>query len=392
MLAHRINMALQFAQDAHLRLELPSEYAADCPALPLELTWTDDGLIVLRGSDIPVGSRISSISGRALDALQTLASEAIPHENQFWVRSIFARNIVRIDQLSAFGLADPDGSVRIEFQSPNGASMQVRLKPSTRLKAARNWVGYELYPVASTAMFWLERCDPNDEFFSTLNAFVHEVGRQNLRKVVIDLRGNPGGDSSVAVAVLRSMGQTLRRGFSVAVRVSPELLRDMPIFAPAAITPAFEAAGLASPQLESTRYTVPGSMILGLLNDRLAHRQLDEVTHRSLYLLTDGGTFSSAALFAVLVRDNGLGLLVGEPTGNSVTFNGSEIERAVPGTRYVLHLSTAKLIRPDEVAGSAPALLPDLRAPQTAASVRAGHDAALDMILSRPPDETTDSR
>jgi C-terminal processing protease CtpA/Prc len=270
--------------------------------------------------------------------------------------------------------------------------MQIRLKPAMPLKATRNWVGYELYPADSTAMFWLERCDPNDEFFSTLSAFVHEVGRQNLRKVVIDLRGNPGGDSSVAIAILRSMGQTLQRGFSVAVRVSPELLLDMPIFAPSAIAPAFQAAGLASPRPESTRYTVPGSMVLGLLNDRLGHRQLDEVTQRSLYLLTDGGTFSSAALFAVLVRDNGLGLLVGEPTGNSVTFNGSEIERTVPGMRYVLHLSTAKLIRPDEGAGSAPALLPDLRAPQTTASVRAGRDAALDMILSRPPDETADSR
>ena len=71
-------------------------------------------------------------------------------------------------------------------------------------------------------------------------------------------------------------------------------------------------------------------------------------------------------------------------TGNSVTFNGSEIDRAVPGMSYVLHLSTAKLIRPDEVAGSAPTLLPDLRAPQTAASIRAGHDAALDMIRRMP--------
>jgi peptidase S41-like protein len=389
VLAHRINMALQLAQDAHLRLELPPEFAADCPALPLTLSWTDDGLIVLRGSEIPSGSRIASIADRALDTLQMLASEAIPHENEFWVRSSFARHIVRADQLAAFGLADPDGSVRIDFRAPDGALMHVHLRPSTPIKAARPWVGYEFYPADSTAVFWLERCDPNDEFFSTLSGFVNEVRQQNLRKVVIDLRGNPGGDSSVAVAILRSMGQTLQRGFSVAVRVSPELLHDMPIFAPAAITPAFHAAGLAAPEPEATRYTVPGSLILRLLDDRLAHRQLDPVSHRSLYLLTDGGTFSSAALFAVLVRDNGLGLLVGEPTGNSVTFNGSEIERVVPGMRYVLHLSTAKLIRPDEVAGSAPTLLPDLRAPQTAASIRAGHDAALDLIRSRSAGETT---
>jgi hypothetical protein len=382
-LAHRINMALQFAQDAHLRLELPPDEAADCATLPLELRWTDDGLLVLRGDGIPAGSRIISIAGRPIDALQALASAAIPHENQFWVRSNFARSVVRADQLAAFGLADKTGGVGIDFQSPDGASMHVQLLPSAPLRAARNWVGYEFFPADSTAVFWLQRCDPNDEFFRTLDAFAREVKQQNLKKVVIDLRGNPGGDSSVAVAILRSMGLTLQRGFSVAVRVSPELLHDMPIFAPTAIAPAFKAAALPAPEPEATRYTVPGSMVLGLLDQRLGHRQLAQLAHRDLYLVTDGGTFSSAALFAVLVRDNGLGLLVGEPTGNSVTFNGSEIERAVPGMRYVLHLSTARLIRPDEVAGTAPTLLPDLRASLTAASIRAGHDPALEMIRSR---------
>jgi hypothetical protein len=376
-------MALQSAQDAHLRLELPHDDAADCAALPLELRWTDDGLLVLRGDDIPAGSRITSIGGTPLDALQTLASEAIPHENQFWVRSSFARSIVRADQLSAFGLMNKDGSVQIDFQSPDGASIHVQLRPSRPLKPARSWVGYVFFPADSTALFWLQRCDLNDEFFRTLSAFVHEVKQRNLEKVVIDLRGNPGGDSSVAVAMLRSMGLALRRGFSVAVRVSPELLHDMPIFAPTAIAQVFKSAALPAPEPAATHYTVPGSVVLGLLDQRLGHRQLDQVAHRSLYLLTDGGTFSSAALFAVLVRDNGLGLLVGEPTGNSVTFDGSEIERAVPGMRYVLHLSTARLIRPDDAAGTAPTLLPDLRAPQTVASIRAGHDPALEMIRSR---------
>ena len=385
-------MALQLAQDAHLRLELPPDAVADCAALPLELHWTDDGLLVLRGAEIPAGSRVTAIAGRPLDALQTLASEAIPHENEFWVRSSFARSIVRADQLSAFGLIDEDGSVRMDFESPEGVSMHVRLKPSAPIKPIRHWVGYELYSADSTAVFWLERCDPNDEFFSTLNAFVREVKGQNLRKVVMDLRGNAGGDASVATAFLRSMGQTVRRGFSVAVRVSPELLHDMPIFAPTAIAPAYRGAGMAAPAPEANRYLVPGSMILGLLASRLGQRQIDSVTDRSLYLLTDGGTFSSAALFAVLVRDNGLGLLVGEPTGNSATFNGSEIERPVPGMRYVLHISTAKLIRPDEVAGSAPTLLPDLRAPLTATSIREGRDTALDIIRSRAPAGTSNGR
>jgi hypothetical protein len=383
VLAHRINSALQVSQDAHLRLELPPDIAATCSALPLLLNWSDDGLIVVRGEGIPSGSRIASIAGRSLDRLQALAVEAIPHENLFWVRSTFARLIVRSDQLSAFGLADPDGSVQIQFVSPGKASMRARLKPTTPIQPVRRWVGYALSPADSTAVFWLERCDLNDEFFNSLDAFVHAVSDQHLHKVVMDLRGNPGGDASVAIAFLRAMGQSPQLGFSVSVRVSPELVHDIPAFAPATIAPAFTAAGIAAPRAEASHYWVPGSMILGLLAGRLGQRQIDSVTDRSLYLLTDGGTFSSAALFAVLVRDNGLGLLVGEPTGNSASFNGSEIERSVPGMHYVLHLSTARLTRPDAIVGPAPTLLPDLRAPQTAESVRDGHDNALDVIRAR---------
>jgi hypothetical protein len=383
LLAHRVNIALGLAGDGHLRLELPHDVAEGCMVLPVAFGWTDDGLLVLSGSEIPAGARVLSIAGRSLDDLEALAAEAIPHENVYWVRSTFARQIVRADMLEAFGLADPDGSVEVVYRTAQGAEARVRLRQSRAAKPTRAWIGYELYAADSTGLLWLERCDPNDEFFNTLAAFIRAVKQQDLRKVVIDLRGNPGGDSSVALAVLRSLGLSAERGFSVQVRVSPELLHDMPMFAPSAIAPAFQAAGLPAPAPSAKRYTVPGSMVLGLLAQRLGDRPFDVVTGRALYVLTDGGTFSSAALFAALVRDNSLGKLVGEPTGNAVTFNGSEIERPVPGMPYVLRLSTARLVRPDESAGPAPTLLPDLRAPQTASALTAGRDAAIDLIRRR---------
>ena len=81
------------------------------------------------------------------------------------------------------------------------------------------------------------------------------------------------------------------------------------------------------------------------------------------------------------MRDNHLGTLVGEPTGNSVTFNGSEIERPIPHLPYVLHLSTARLLRPNRSGGTGAVVpLPDLRAPQTPAALSAGRDAAVDRI------------
>jgi hypothetical protein len=379
-LAHRINIALGAARDGHLRLELSPAATINCPSLPLSLAWTDDGILILPGSDIPAGARVLSIGGRSLDELEELAAQAIPHENIYWARSAFARQVVRGDGISALGLADPGGAVAVDYQVAEDAPVHVHLRLTRETRAIRPWVGYEEFKSDSTGLLWLQRCDPNDEFFKTLAEFVRVLNKDGLRKVVIDLRGNPGGDSSVALAVFHSLGLTVGRGFSVKVRVSAQLLHDAPMFAPPTMGDAFQAAGLPPPPLDAKQYTIPAPLVLGVLQQRLADRAFEVVTGRALYVLTDGGTFSSAALFATLVRDNKLGTLVGEPTGNAVSFNGSEIERPIPGMAYVLHISTARLLRPDESAGPAPTLLPDLLAAMTESSLRAGRDPAVEWV------------
>ncbi len=379
-LARQVNTALAADRDGHLRLELAPPSEAGCLRLPIALDWTDDGLLVLPGGALPPGTRIGSIGGRSLDELEALAAHSIPHENLYWARSTFAHQIVRADMLAAFGLSDRSGDVEVMYETPHGGAARIRLTPTKPTTPTRPWVGYEIFADASTGVFWLERCDPTEEFFSALAAFMREVKRQGLHKVAIDLRSNPGGDASVALAVLGSLGLNVDQGFSVEVRVSKQLLHEMPMFDPSAVAPAFQAAGLTPPAANAQQYWVPGPMVLGLLAQRLGDHPLEVVPGRALYVLTDGGTFSSAALFAGLVRDNHLGTLVGEPTGNSVTFNGSEIEIPVPELGYSLHLSTARLLRPDRGAGPAPTLLPDLRAPQTAVALGAGHDAAIERI------------
>ncbi len=379
-LARQVNTALAADRDGHLRLELAPPSEAGCLRLPIALDWTDDGLLVLPGGALPPGTRIGSIGGRSLDELEALAAHSIPHENLYWARSTFAHQIVRADMLAAFGLSDRSGDVEVMYETPHGGAARIRLTPTKPTTPTRPWVGYEIFADASTGVFWLERCDPTEEFYSALAAFLREEKRQGLHKVAIDLRSNPGGDASVALAVLGSLGLNVDQGFSVEVRVSKQLLHEMPMFDPSAVAPAFQAAGLTPPAANAQQYWVPGPMVLGLLAQRLGDHPLEVVPGRALYVLTDGGTFSSAALFAGLVRDNHLGTLVGEPTGNSVTFNGSEIEIPVPELGYSLHLSTARLLRPDRGAGPAPTLLPDLRAPQTAVALGAGHDAAIERI------------
>jgi C-terminal processing protease CtpA/Prc len=223
----------------------------------------------------------------------------------------------------------------------------------------------------------------NDEFSATLDRFVVEVRRLKLRKVAVDVRGNPGGDSGVALAILRAFGRAPPNAFSVDIRVSAELNAAQPAFDPKNIFPILEKLGIASLPANARNYRLPGPLVLSMLAQRLPPAAPEPAAPVELHLVVDGGTFSSAALFAILVRDNHLGMLVGEPTGNPPSFNASEIHLDIPHLSYFLNLSTARLIRPDVNAGPAETILPDVLAPLTADALAAGNDPALDWVRAR---------
>jgi hypothetical protein len=333
---------------------------------------------------VPRGSRITALGGRSLAELDALALAYVPHENLYWARSEFARISVREDWISTLGLAAPDNGVEIVYESTPGVSARAVVQLSTLATKQRAPVGFALYPADSTGWFWMDRCDPDEDFLRKLDEFVVAVRRDKLRKVAIDLRGNPGGDVSAPLAVLRAFGFDVQRGFGVDVRVSKPLLASMPMFAPEAVAPAFAAAGVAAPATTADHYSIPAPLVLGMVMSRLGDRAFEAAHGVDLFLLTGGGTFSSASLFTALVRDNALGRIVGEPNGNSASFNGSEVILPVPGLPHELHLSTARLERADQTAGNAPAVLPDVLAPPTPQSVRDGLDPALAYVRSIP--------
>ena len=200
----------------------------------------------------------------------------------------------------------------------------------------------------------------NDELNATLSRFVAQVRQLEIRKVAIDVRGNPGGDSGVALAILRAFGRAPTNAFSVDVRVSSELNAAQPAFDPKNMFPILEKFGISNSPANARNYRLPGSLVLSMLAQRLPQAVPDAAPQVDLYLLIDGGTFSSAALFAILMRDNHLGMLIGEPTGNPPSFNASEIHLDIPHLPYFLNLSTARLIRPDVGAGPAETILPDV--------------------------------
>src|SRR5262249_46575349 len=105
-----------------------------------------------------------------------------------------------------------------------------------------------------------------------------------------------------------------------------------------------------------------------------------------LFVLTSARTFSSGSWFAVVVQDNKLGRVVGEPTGNAPSSYGEILSFTLPNSALSFTLSQKRWIRPDPARAPAPALEPALPAARTPESVRDGVDPVLELLRRDGPE------
>lgn len=154
------------------------------------------------------------------------------------------------------------------------------------LRFPRPDVAYFYYPAFEYAK---ERIRAVEEVFGA-------IARKKPRALIMDLRGNGGGNSAMSDVILRHLTRKPIRPFSrIDLKVSPESI--------ARFAEWFEGATASVGQvMVATSSLYPLERAPHLFSGRL-------------YVLTDGGTFSSAADFVAMVKAFGLGTLVGYETG-----------------------------------------------------------------------------
>ena len=388
-LVDALNRALVPLHDAHLEVRMNEEAARACERLPVDFEWSGAGLWLRTGTpELPVGSRVLRLGAIEATDLEKALAQRIPSEVPQWVRANGSSRLGRVDTLATLGVLGADDTVSVAVLRPDGKQVRTKLKlvQPTAQANSKPWVGYRIFAAQHTGWFWFDRFEYNEELSSQLDAFLEAAERAGVTKVAIDVRGNPGGDSSVAIAMLDAMGFDGYQVFAVEPRPSPALAEGIPPLMPEALNPVFAQVGVPAIPADARTYVLPPPLVLAQLRDRVtAHPLKHALSHRpKLFLLTDSGTFSSGTLFAVLMRDNHLGPLVGEAPGNSATFNGTEFHVALRDMPYFLNLTMARLHRIDTAAPDDASLVPDVALPVTGADLAAGRDRALDYVLAAP--------
>lgn len=178
---------------------------------------------------------------------------------------------------------------------------------NTAADVNKDWVSFEIDEKSSLGIFTLTTCDLNDEYRKVLADFFKEVNDKSIENIAVDLRGNGGGNSGVANAFLQYLNVDMYNSWDSAVRFGPVLWKNK--------------------------------------NVVIKNSKKDNPFTGSLYVLTDVYSYSSAMDFAMLIKDNNLGLVIGEASGNSPDSYGDNLYFQMPNSKLYFSLSHKKWYR-----------------------------------------------
>ncbi|MDE7431986.1 MAG: hypothetical protein K2N34_08745, partial [Lachnospiraceae bacterium] len=174
----------------------------------------------------------------------------------------------------------------------------------------KSFVRYKVDKEHNLAILYLDECKNNKEYRKVLKKMFTEIKEKNILNVAVDLRFNGGGDSSVATEFIRYLNVEEYKEWADIWRLG--------IF-----------------KFKNSAHTERNKKINHLLFDG------------NVYILTSKDTFSSAMDFAMYIKDNHFGTVIGEASGNNPNSYGMISSFKLPNSELYMQISTKKWYRLD---------------------------------------------
>ncbi len=337
--------------------------AGDLALFPLFITVQGGRLYVTHDNSaepaIARGTEILRIDGRPVRDVLRRLERALPTSG--FSRTRPARSLEQFDLHQEYNLWCVYYALMIG--TPERFVLQVRATPDARtatvtapaLRAAAIWENFRArastsdallardrpmrltYPAADTALLslssfhtWRWRRDKLD-FRRDIAAVFRELADRGMAKLIVDLRGNEGGDAGIAIEVL---GFLARRPFQVY-----DYKEVMSNHFPALRAHVRNPDGLANLADELFEPAAGGRLRIKTdLPEETWSRPMDPAAPQfagQLWILADGATGSAAAQLATLVRVNRPdAVFVGEESGGDMEgpISGSYLELVLQNT------------------------------------------------------------
>jgi len=309
--------------DAHTAVRA---YYTDTTFLPLSFSWKGQNLICSGGEyDNYVVNTIGCVS---IDQLYKRFQEQFSYELDAWARHAFASRINRSDYLAFVGInAEREVEISLKRQNDEGIvnkTFALQENAMAISSGTEPFYDYSIDRASGIGIFTLRQCIYDETYKSALKDFFISVQDEGVHSVIVDLRGNPGGNALVAKEFLRYLPVEGYQVGSSNVRFGPIIWKNKP----------------GQQRNQQTGYVFSGEV----------------------YVLTGTDSFSAAMDFAALLSDNGLCTVVGEIPGNMPSSYGDILYFQTPNALLVFTVSYKYFIRPDAAKSNLP-LLPNVQVP-----------------------------
>jgi hypothetical protein len=328
-----------YVKDGHNYL-LPSEalqkeYAAHALYFPLNFIEYGGQIYITQNfsdnSNLQTGDEILTINGeKAMDVFNQLVAHQVRDGDDLLYPKYISQTYFRSYYGFLFGFP-PVYKLEIMKAGAKKINVNINALPLAEIKQKRKSVANPRYDRTNfdTAISWkihtaqsyallqirtwsndILRSDYGERFKTSIDAFMEALKAAEPQNLLIDLRGNQGGDGGNGIYLLRYLlDKPFIYFYSVKAYNNNMQIKD------------------AAPALTKTNYP------------------MDYVFKGHVYVLTDGGSFSNSAIFASLIQFYKRGKIVGGETGgNGVVLSGGAGYFEAPNTGVNLLKITNQMI------------------------------------------------
>ncbi|AWH83845.1 hypothetical protein HYN59_01355 [Flavobacterium album] len=366
---------LVFMNDAHTRT-YPWKYREEYVArgglfFPFNIQKKDGGYYPLQSfssnSQADASRRIISINGRPMDTIYSAMKKQCGKELDFLDERAICESFPYY-VWKVYGWEPPYAIMYSDIEAPimtEGITYGQLDKAGA--PSQKKEVCTLTFPNESSALITIADFDtkPRSYYRKFYRKTFRELNRRGIKNLVIDLRGNDGGDDRYCEDMARYFaGKPFRISSRTMWKVTPEFRKNFAqMYIPGVLRWAKFLYGL-NEHAGAIRKTKDGTVAVVEHKEHKPFRSA--LKHpKKVYLLIDNDTFSASSMFAAMVKDYRLGMLVGQPTGNLSSFYADPlIWYMLPNSRITFQVSTSFNVRPSGMPDN-DSIQPDILLPKS---------------------------
>lgn len=223
--------------DSHTRAGLVGGMKEQLGALPMQFMWFEDGLYLVAATkayEPYLGQRLSGMAGLDIPELMERFRGFISYDNETWYCSQFAQYLIGVEYLAHLGIIDTTDAVDVVFEDAEGIQAEIsvesvygelynlefamveRAQIPLAQQAAQVYYTTALSDDALMISYHSCQEDPNLPMATFIEQVQAELMEGAYDKVLVDLRYNGGGNSSIFEPMIEMLGEMKKeQGFSL---------------------------------------------------------------------------------------------------------------------------------------------------------------------------------